>query len=257
MLPVISGDALPSPGDSAAKIGYTFDGLSGTGLYGTSDSPMHPSTSLNLFVDSQLSGFVSNETVKIPAKNPVTGDIVEEGSDSRYDNHLIRLKELKESRLSILEETKPIPINMLNLIYPVGTIYSNGNDPRDPKEIFQWPESSWRRYGPGRSIMAATGDGASADPWLTVPSDLKIILGRAGEPYGDYCHKLVMEEMPSHSHGLSFNIQNNVEIWGSSEAHGILKQGDGSKKEGSLSGGDKPHNNVHPVIIAHVWIRES
>jgi microcystin-dependent protein len=63
--------------------------------------------------------------------------------------------------------------------------------------------------------------------------------------------------MPGHSHSLSVSIQNNVEIWGSSEANGILKQGDRSEKEGSPSGGDKPHNNVHPVIIAHVWIREA
>ena len=261
IIPVINAGETSS-GSSNAKMGYTFDGLSGTGLYGTSDSPMHPSTSLNLFVDSQLAGFVSNETVKIPVKNPVTGDIVEEGSDSRYDNHLIRLKELKESRLSILEETKPIPINMLNLLYPVGTIYSNGSDARDPKEIFQWPESSWRRYGPGRSIMAATGDGASADPWLTVPSDLRAVLGTAGEPYGDYTHRLIMEEMPA---------DNSARMQKLAGSHGARNHGGGGfgyasggekeyaedPKHPGGKGGDKPHNNTHPVIITHVWIREA
>ena len=87
------------------------------------------------------------------------------------------INDFKQELEFLDKETKPIPTNMLNLIYPLGTIYSNGEDGRDPKEIFSWPQSSWRRYGPGRSIMAATGAGATTSPWLTVPSDLKMILG--------------------------------------------------------------------------------
>ena len=191
---------------------------------------------------------------KIPAKNPVTGEIVEEGSEEKYDNHLIRLKELKESRISILEEAKMIPATVLNLIYPIGTIYSNGSDPRDPRDIFAWPASSWKRYGPGRSIMAATGNGATTDPWLTVPSDLRMILDRAGEPYGDYTHKLITEEMPSHTH-KGWVIPKNGNWKGGGDWSGDSQTSGVGFTE--PAGGDKSHNNTHPVIIAHVWIRES
>ena len=262
IIPVINAGETSS-GSSNAKMGYTFDGLSGTGLYGASDSPMHPNTSLNLFVDSQLAGFVSNETVRIPAKDPLTGEMFIEGSEEKYDNHLIRLKELKESRLSILEETKPIPINMLNLIYPVGTIYSNGNDPRDPKEIFEWPESSWRRYGPGRSIMAATGAGAPTSPWLSVPSDLRAVLDTAGEVFGDYSHRLIMEEMPAdNSSRMQTVAGEHAARRHGGGGFGYASGGNDSQyaedpKHPGGKGGDKPHNNTHPVIITHVWIREA
>ena len=69
--------------------------------------------------------------------------------------------------------------------------------------------------------------------------------------------QLTTEEIPSHDHAFSFKSQDDVEIHGSSEVHNVFREGNNDQKKTNMSVGDKPHNNIHPVIITHVWIRES
>lgn len=154
----------------------------------------------------------------------------------------------------LLEQVTNLTSNVLDSVYPVGTIYENSTDGRNPQIVLNWPSSIWRRYAVGRSLMGASGVGIGeqVDDYLTVPAGLNT--NAAGSKFGDFTHKLIEAELPA----IKPKVQLSDAIT-SGEASTISAGGGLMNLYDSQSmkplGNDLPHNNIHPIIITHIWER--
>lgn len=122
--------------------------------------------------------------------------------------------------------------------YKVGDIYittANGY----PSERLGY--GTWARFAEGKTLVGFT-DSVSND----IPEWVKI----AGSEYGEYEHKLTVEEMPTHTHDVA-QRRGDIDLdngGGDSGTHNGLGA--------SLpTGGDLPHNNVQPSIVVYFWKR--
>ena len=126
--------------------------------------------------------------------------------------------------------------DIVNLIYPVGSIYMSVNE-TSPAVLFG---GTWERIKD--TFLLSAGDKYSA--------------GAIG---GEATHVLTIEEMPWHDHaimaGYGETLNNTVDsyryqIWGSS---------DYGAKTGLLGaqgkGGSQAHNNMPPYIAVYMWKR--
>ena len=69
-----------------------------------------------------------------------------------------------------------------------------------------------------------------------------------GQSGGEATHKLIINEMPSHNHGVSIISASNV--WGPNYSNGI------SHKESTKNvGGGQAHNNMPPYLAVYIWKR--
>ena len=67
--------------------------------------------------------------------------------------------------------------SVLSMVYPVGSVYINANDNRNPKEILNWTTSVWARFAVGMTLVGAEGSTNSekmAAMW-NKPSNLSLI----------------------------------------------------------------------------------
>ena len=153
-----------------------------------------------------------------------------------------------------------LSINLLNQVYPIGSIYENSTDDRNPRIILNWGTSVWKRYAIGRSLVGASGAGVGeqVDSFLTLPAGLN--LSTVGLKFGEYEHQLTQKELPS----------TNIPWQRWAGRHGSREHGGGGFGYASgntngymldpnypkeASGEDKPHNITHPVIVTHIWER--
>lgn len=76
---------------------------------------------------------------------------------------------------------------------------------------------------------------------------------------GEKTHKLTIDEMPSHSHGLNTNI--DATGFGSNNSLARALGGKTEWKDNQYymksTGGDKAHNNLQPYITCYMWKRIS
>lgn len=124
--------------------------------------------------------------------------------------------------------------------YKVGDIYittASGN----PFERFGY--GTWQRFGQGRTLV-----GFSESVSNDIPQWVKI----SGTNYGEYEHKLTVEEIPPHSHDLNFTTGN---ISGNNRPATQSTSASMSNLQTLDTGGGKSHNNVQPSIVVHFWKR--
>ena len=121
--------------------------------------------------------------------------------------------------------------NMVDLIYPVGSIYMSAND-TSPSILFG---GEWERIK-DRFLLAA-GDTYSA-----------------GSIGGEAAHKLTVAEMPSHNHGYGAFLWKEMQ-----GGHEVASLPAGNYKHVweyvSTVGGDQPHNNMPPYLAVYMWKR--
>ena len=119
---------------------------------------------------------------------------------------------------------------LVNLIYPVGSIYMSVNS-TSPQTLF-------------------------GGTWVQLKD--RFLLG-AGSTYsngatgGSATHTLTIDEMPSHNH----NIRTYLEDWMSSGAQ-IQWVGSGQgyrAKDNPAQGNNQPHNNMPPYLVVYMWKR--
>lgn len=140
--------------------------------------------------------------------------------------------------------------NMVDLIYPVGSIYMSAND-TSPSILFG---GEWERIK-DRFLLAA-GDTYSA-----------------GSIGGEAAHKLTVAEMPSHEGHLYQNVTDieagpppignlagllNKSIMTAQPSGGRgwnLVAGNEVVPAGVSRGGDQPHNNMPPYLAVYMWKR--
>ena len=228
-----AGKGTPS-GNGDTTGGYSFASTNGTpdgdtGLFCEENIEEQNNSDLVFRVDGVEKGRFLKETIDLSAMDL-----------SGKEKAIVTLDML-------LDQINNITRSTLEQVYPIGTIYENSTDGRNPKIILNWDNSVWRRYAVGRSILGAagTGIGEQVDAYLNVPPGLT--LNNAGLKYGDYTHKLTIAEMPSHNHRIGL---------GSSGSKNMADNGSGSAYlDSSFTGGDQAHNNTHPIVITHVWER--
>lgn len=134
---------------------------------------------------------------------------------------------------------------ILDLVYPVGTVYKSFN----PKSPAEWLGGTWEKI------------------------EGRVLLG-AGEEYpvgsvgGEAAHKITVREMPIHDHtqsavtddGNNNPVVNHIKAGSFSGATQPLSYGYKSSSQSNYvktqpAGGDEPHNNMPPYISVYIWRR--
>ena len=126
---------------------------------------------------------------------------------------------------------------LLGAVYPVGSLYMSVNE-TDPGALFG---GTWERLK-DRFLLAA-GDTYAA-----------------GATGGEAAHTLTVEEMPSHNHSLSDQIDKNSIKLGSmgGDTNYALSKRAASYDHNlatNNTGGGAAHNNMPPYIAVYVWKR--
>lgn len=230
----------PSGGNSDASAGYAFETVNNsvadgdTGLFCIEKSGSLASD-LAFMINGTSYGEITSSAVNL------TGDI------QGKENTLITAGMFK----TVMDQ---ITINMLNQVYPVGSVYTNANDNRNPKEVLGWSASIWTRFAVGMTLVGAEGNTSSErmSAMWSKPDNINLILE---QQFGEFEHRIIKNELPSDS------IEGVVTATGSSYAGDSGRNGGEALhnvKIGSVvsaGGMDKPHNNVQPSVVVAMWRR--
>ena len=132
---------------------------------------------------------------------------------------------------------------ILSVIYPVGAVYITYNN-INPSTFLG---GTWERFGQGRTLIGeGTGDDGSTSMSFT-----------ANSTGGEYKHKLIVEEMPSHNHRQQIAAATGQTA--GSQRRDYVGEGKANLYDAlhdtRSQGGDAPHNNVQPYITVYFWKR--
>lgn len=123
-------------------------------------------------------------------------------------------------------------IDIVGLIYPVGSIYMSVNS-TSPSSLFG---GTWEQLK-DRFLLGA-GDTYSN-----------------GSTGGEATHTLTINEMPSHKHTLNGGI-GGIEDEGVTPQRGFLGTGRNIDPDNiGSTGGSNPHNNMPPYLVVYMWKR--
>lgn len=126
--------------------------------------------------------------------------------------------------------------DLLNLIYPVGSIYISTSSTFNPQTAWG---GTWRKTADGRCLIGANE---------TYP------LGSTG---GEATHLLTQNEMPKHSHNtvnkyILANDTDGGKVYFKSGTDSTVTQ---SARTTDEIGGNQPHNNMQPYLAVYIWER--
>lgn len=162
----------------------------------------------------------------------------------------------------LLERISNLTSNTLEIVYPIGTVYSNTTDGRNPALIFNWPSSVWKKYSIGRSMVGAEGTGVNekVDSDLNKPSALDLMA--IGTKFGDYVHKLTKDENAEHYHGYiqDDTVRDHAEYYPDLpqiawDVSNTANRYGPSRYKTTSEGKGQAHNNTHPIIVTYIWER--
>lgn len=172
---------------------------------------------------------------------------------------------------------KPLVDALLELIYPVGSIYMTVDEDSDPAAFLG---GTWERWGQGCVPVGVSANANDSD------------FGKVEQQGGERKHQLITSEMPAHNHrGTYTETQHHtINIPGSSDSFIEMPSGtdavevkyeqtqsaslvrNGSRPIGQqldidytekvtalygvpLQGGNAAHNNLQPYITCYMWKR--
>lgn len=123
-------------------------------------------------------------------------------------------------------------------IFPVGAIYLSVVDV-NPSE---WLCGTWERFGVGKTLIGVD----ESDTDFNAPE-------KTG---GEKTHTLTVNEMPSHSHTITYGSSsisaNNPLTFSKPEQKNYYAQ---TNVSSSSTGGGQAHNNLQPYITCYMWKR--
>lgn len=147
-----------------------------------------------------------------------------------------RFNTTKEELTSLINTTIN---NTINSIYPIGSVYISLTETNPGTYL----KGTWEQFGQGRTLI---GVGAGNDGINTQEFEVNTT-------GGEYKHKLVIDEIPSHNHKYYSPIVQEVSLGSNTSAYGNYN------KEYIIDsdnvGGDGYHNNVQPYITVYFWKR--
>lgn len=143
---------------------------------------------------------------------------------------------------NVLEESNDITTQLLEKVYPVGSIYISAN--RVSPQVFLG--GTWEPFAYGRTLVGV--DDSDSSPDMDFAEPLKT--------GGEKTHQLTIEEMPSHNHSIKKQVDNNSgnKISVGSGSATLFYQLDDTV-ETNNTGGSQAHNNMQPYITVYMWRR--
>lgn len=141
----------------------------------------------------------------------------------------------KEDLTSLINTTID---NTINSIYPIGSVYISLNETNPGTYL----KGTWEQFGQGRTLI---GVGIGNDGINTQVFEVNAT-------GGEYKHKLVIDEIPSHTHKYYSPIVQAVAP-SSDSAYGNYNKE--YKIDTEAAGGDGYHNNVQPYVTVYFWKR--
>lgn len=133
-----------------------------------------------------------------------------------------------------MSKTLKMGSGLLNLIYPVGSIYISVNS-TSPHDLFG---GTWEQIK-DRFLLACGSTYAN------------------GATGGEAFHTLTVDEMPNHRHGLDYYINYNLDggydkllAYGSTTA-----EVHNTDYFMNFTGGGEAHNNMPPYLAVYIWER--
>lgn len=129
--------------------------------------------------------------------------------------------------------------NTINSIYPIGSVYISLTETNPGTYL----KGTWEQFGQGRTLIGV-GEGWDG------ATGLNFTLGDTG---GEYKHKLVIDEIPSHAHKYYSPIIQEVSPSSNTSVYGNYNKE--YKVDSDSVGGDGYHNNLQPYITAYFWKR--
>lgn len=156
-------------------------------------------------------------------------------------SELTRLATLNgEGEIPIVNNDETKRINVVDLVYPIGSIYMSVNS-TNPSAIFG---GTWEQIQ-DRFLLSA-GSTYSA-----------------GSTGGEATHTLTETEMPSHTHNIHATIGGGGRINGGYNAPSgsstynipFTLTNDTNYIINGNTGGGQPHNNMPPYLAVYVWKR--
>ena len=124
--------------------------------------------------------------------------------------------------------------NVLEKVYPVGSIYINASVSTNPATLLGF--GTWVAFGAGKVIVGLDSTDTDFDT--------------AEETGGAKTHTLTTSEIPSHTHAL--DASDNPGGTGAIEVAGGAPT---STQTTQATGGGGAHNNLQPYIVAYMWKR--
>lgn len=236
-----SNKGVPTGNNGSIVGGYTFETSNGvtdttTGFFSTNKGNTALAEDLVFCINGVQKGVISSDDLDLNGsisgreKTLVTADMLK----SQFDN---------------------IYVSILDKVYPVGSIYLNATDNRNPKEILSWGNSVWTRMV-GMTLVGAEGSAGSEKmpSYWNKPSDKKLEIEME---FGEWAHQLTVNETPS-------NMLNGVVT-----ADGFAYAGDSGRGGGSalingkisgvtgvdIGGKNYEHNNTQPSKVVGMWRR--
>lgn len=224
-----------------------------------------PGTTHNGVLIRDTSETTTNKTGWKVAK--ITADNLEGGRVAQATN--------ADNVLVSTDTYKPLVDALLELIYPVGSIYMTVDKDRDPAAFLG---GTWERWGQGRVPVGV--------------DENDTIFEEAGKTGGEKEHQLITSEMPAHDHRGTYTETHHytINIPGSGDSFIEMPSGtdavkvqyeqtqsaslvrNGSRPVGNqldidytekvtalygvpLQGGSAAHNNLQPYITCYMWKR--
>lgn len=252
---IFAGKGVPRDGNEDLTGGFCFQSPTSlgthdgdTGMFATLGSGSGVENSdLQFYIDGSKKGEFTSSPFVLPA---YSNNVVEDPVKAKY---LITYDLLLQFKQQIKEEiTKTLAASVL-ASYPIGTVYTNSRDSRNPSHKDLLGTGVWIPYAPGRVIigLVSSAVGGTVTGGLTPPANMKATV--IGSESGEYLHTMTIEELVRHSHKLA-------ETAGSSGGGGAIdanydRPGYSNDYAVEATGGGQPFNIVQPSIIAATWER--
>jgi hypothetical protein len=161
--------------------------------------------------------------------------------------------------IEVLPDLTKIYGGLLQVIYPVGSIYTNATNDTNPGVLLGI--GTWTAFGAGRVLVGIN----AAETEFNV----------AGETGGAKTHTLLTTEIPAHSHSVNDSGHSHTttitrtETGTGTDVGTVPRNGTGIGPQNyagntnttgitiANTGGGGAHNNLQPYVVVYMWVRIS